>query len=34
LVRQRDGTWEADGVGTPAVFIGGTKSEGLGALAR
>jgi cyanophycinase len=34
LVRQPDGEWQADGAGTPVVFIGGTKTEGLGALAR
>ena len=32
LVRGSDGAWSAAGVGTPAVFVGGAKAEGLGAL--
>ena len=34
LLRQPDGAWHSDGAGTPAVYLGGVKTEGLGALAR
>jgi cyanophycinase len=34
LVRQSDGSWSVDGVGAPAVFVGGAKTDGLGALTR
>src|SRR6516165_7267090 len=29
LVRDSAGTWRAEGVGTPAVFVGGAQTEGL-----
>jgi cyanophycinase len=32
LVRNGAGTWRAEGVGTPVVFVGGSKTEGLAAL--
>jgi cyanophycinase len=32
LVRDGAGTWRAEGVGTPAVFVGGSQTEGLDAL--
>jgi cyanophycinase len=32
LLRQPDGSWSAEGVGEPAVFIGGTLTDGLSAL--
>ncbi len=34
LLRDAGGTWTAAGAGTPAVFVGGTRTEGLGALQR
>jgi cyanophycinase len=33
LVRDGAGAWRAEGVGTPVVFVGGTRTEGLSALA-
>jgi len=33
LIRDPEGTWRAEGVGTPVVFVGGVPTEGLGALA-
>jgi cyanophycinase len=33
LVRDGGGTWHAEGVGTPVVFVGGSQTEGLAALA-
>jgi len=32
LIREGDGTWRAEGVGTPVVFVGGRPTEGLSAL--
>jgi cyanophycinase len=32
LVRDSAGTWRAEGVGTPVVFVGGSQTEGLAAL--
>ncbi len=32
LIRDPDGSWRAEGVGTPAVFVGGAQTEGLAAL--
>jgi cyanophycinase len=32
LVRNAAGTWRAEGVGTPVVFVGGSQTEGLAAL--
>jgi cyanophycinase len=34
LLRRPDGSWVAEGMGTPAVFIGGARADGLDALAR
>ena len=34
LVRDGAGAWRAEGVGTPVVFVGGSQTEGLAALAR
>jgi cyanophycinase len=34
LLRQSDGSWSVEGAGMPAVFIGGARTEGLGALQR
>jgi cyanophycinase len=34
LLRQSDGGWSVEGVGTPAVFLNGTQTEGLEALQR
>jgi cyanophycinase len=33
LVRDPAGTWRAEGMGTPVVFVGGSQTEGLAALA-
>src|SRR5258707_313639 len=32
LIKDGKGAWRAEGAGTPAVFVGGTQTEGLGAL--
>jgi cyanophycinase len=32
LIRAGDGSWRAEGAGSPAVFVGGEQTEGLGAL--
>ena len=32
LIRDAQGTWRSEGMGTPAVFVGGRLTEGLGAL--
>jgi cyanophycinase len=32
LIRDGKGAWRSEGAGTPAVFVGGTQTEGLGAL--
>jgi hypothetical protein len=32
-VRDGAGSWRAEGVGTPVVFVGGRATEGLAALA-
>ncbi len=32
LVRDAAGTWRAEGAGSPAVFVGGTLTDGLAAL--
>ena len=32
LIHDPGGTWRSEGAGTPAVFVGGTRTEGLGAL--
>jgi cyanophycinase len=32
LIRDSQGAWHPEGVGTPTVFVGGVQSEGLGAL--
>ena len=34
LVRAGDGSWRAEGAGTPVVFVGGTPTDGLAALDR
>jgi cyanophycinase len=34
LLREANGNWRVEGAGEPAVFVGGTRVEGLGALAR
>jgi cyanophycinase len=34
LVREGAGAWRTEGVGTPVVFVGGSPTEGLSALAR
>src|ERR1700684_4441426 len=33
LIRDGKGAWRSEGAGAPAVFVGGTQTEGLGALA-
>jgi hypothetical protein len=32
LIRDGRGAWRAEGSGTPTVFVGGSQTEGLGAL--
>jgi hypothetical protein len=32
LIRDGNGAWRSEGAGTPAVFVGGVQTEGLGAL--
>jgi hypothetical protein len=32
LIRDGKGAWRSEGAGTPAVFVGGTRTEGLAAL--
>jgi cyanophycinase len=32
LIRNGQGAWRSEGAGAPAVFVGGTQTEGLGAL--
>jgi cyanophycinase len=34
LIREGGGAWRVEGVGTPSVYVGGTPTEGLGALSR
>ncbi|HEY1826835.1 MAG TPA: hypothetical protein VGF87_02385, partial [Acidimicrobiales bacterium] len=34
LLRAADGSWRVEGAGQPAVFVGGNRVDGLGALTR